>query len=226
MHLGQQADALLVHERADHPVDLRMQALGRFPRCLLHGFLHTYGNDAFGQIHTASLELCHGGSLQIYDLDDVQREPGVLLREAHGLVKRRASGIGPIERDHNGIVEHCNPLLSPVEPGKEGDTVRCDGHRTPRHGRTSPATARVSPRVARVPQAAEATQRTNAASPSPSGFIPSIARSPAAIAAGLPQTPFAQTALPCCNVSRTRCKEANRPVHVKRGLSPATPPGA
>ena len=92
---GQQADALLVHERADHPVDLRMQALGRFLRCLLHGFLHTHGDDAFGQIHAASLELCHGGSLQIDDLDDVQRKPGVLLREAHSLVKRCTSGIGP-----------------------------------------------------------------------------------------------------------------------------------
>ena len=118
MHLGQQADALLVHERADHPVDLRMQALGSFLRCLLHGFLHAHGDDAFGQIHAASLELCHGGSLQVDNLDDVQRKPGVLLREAHGLVKRRASGIGPIERDHNGIVEHCNPLLSPVEPDR------------------------------------------------------------------------------------------------------------
>ena len=118
MHLGQQADALLVHERADHPVDLRMQALGCFLRCLLHGFLHAHGDDAFGQIHAASLELCHGDSLQVDDLDDVQRKPGVLLREAHGLVKRRTGGIGPVERDHNGIVEHCNPLLSPVEPGK------------------------------------------------------------------------------------------------------------
>ena len=147
-----------------------MQALGSFLRCLLHGFLHAHGDDAFGQIHAASLELCHGGSLQVDDLDNVQRKPGVLLREAHGLVKRRASGIGPIERDHNGIVEHCNPLLSPVEPGKA---------------------------------------RRRTASPSPSGFIPSIARSPATIAAGLPQTPLAQAALPCCNVSRTR--RANRP---------------
>ena len=182
MHLGQQADALLVHERADHPVDLRMQALGSFLRCLLHGFLHAHRDDAFGQIHAASLKLGHGGSLQVDDLDDVQRKPGVLFREAHGLVKRRASGIGPIERDHNGIVEHCNPLLSPVEPGKA---------------------------------------RRRTASPSPSGFIPSIARSPAAIAAGLPQTPLAQTALPCCNVSRVR--RANR---LRTSERPATPRGA
>ena len=159
MHLGQQADALLVHERADHPVDLRMQALGRFLRCLLHGFLYTHGDDAFSQIHAASLELGHGGSLQVDDLDDVQRKSGVLLREAHGLVKRCTSGIGPVERDHNGIVEHCNPLLSPVEPdrtiqhGALPQTPHAAHGREPNNadGHIPGNRARASSRVAHIP---------------------------------------------------------------------------
>ena len=132
---------------------------GRFLRCLLHGFLHTHGDDAFGQIHAASLELRHGDSLQIDDLDDVQRKPGVLLREAHGLVKRHAGGIGPVERDHNGIVEHCNPLLSPVEPdrtiqhGALPQTPHAAHGREPNDadGHIPGNRARASPRVAHIP---------------------------------------------------------------------------
>ena len=112
MHLGQQADALLVHQAAQHAIDLRAQALRRLLRNRLDRVAHAHGHRAFGQVDALGLQQRHSSLLQVRNLNDVQNQARVFPGKTHGLVKRRASGRGTVERNDNRIVQHGNPSFS------------------------------------------------------------------------------------------------------------------